>query len=159
MRSSTFCRADRQMLTPLPTMSPHGASIFWAPKSSRSFQPELASLSSPLVQRLEPGGEPGLLPSVRVPGSSASSAGLGATPEGSPALSHDCRCRPCLVAVGQMGGPSASLEPLPCSPSWWAHWRWTHFDSIRGTPCSTVATVAPGQSRRARPSAVGAMTR
>ena len=111
MRSSTFCRAGRQRLTPLPTVSPRGASIFLAPKSCRSFQPKLASLSSPLVWRLESGGEPGLLPAVRVPGTSASSAGLGATPEGSPALSRGCRCRPCLVAVGQMGAHLPVLSP------------------------------------------------
>ena len=66
MWSPTFCRAGGQRLTPFPTMSPRGASIFLAPKSSRSFQPELASLSSSLVRRLDPGGEPGLLPGVRV---------------------------------------------------------------------------------------------
>ena len=141
MQSSTFCRAGGQRLTPLPTVSPRGASIYLAPKSSRSVQQELASLSSSLVRRLDPRGEPGLLPGVRVPGTSVSSAGLRVTPEGPPALSRGCRCRPCLVAVGQMAGPSASLEPLLCSPSWWAHWWWTHFDRIRGTPCSTVATA------------------
>ena len=85
MRSPTFCRAGGQRLTPLLTVSPRSASIFLAPKSSRSFQPELASLSSLLVRRLDLGGEPGLLPSVRVPGTSASSAGLRVTPEGHPA--------------------------------------------------------------------------
>ena len=140
MRSPTFCRAGGQSLTPFSTVSPRGASVFLAPKSSRSFQPELAILSSSLVRRLDPGGEPDLLPGVRVPGTSALSAGLRVTPEGYPALSRGCRCRPCLVAVGQIGAPSASLEPLPCLPSWWAHWWWTHFDRIRGTPCSTVAT-------------------
>ena len=105
MRSPTFFRAGGQRLTPLLIVSPRGASIFLAPKSSRSFQQELASLSSSPVRRLEPGGEPGLLPGVRVPGTSASSAGLRVTPEGHPVLSGDCRCRPCPVAMGQMGGP------------------------------------------------------
>ena len=99
------------MLTPLPTVFPRGASIFLAPKSSRSFQPELESLSSPLVRMLEPGGEPGLLPGVRVPGTSASSAGLRVTPKGHPVLSRGCRCRPCPVAVGQMGGHLQVLNP------------------------------------------------
>ena len=101
----------------------------------------MASLSSSLVRRLEPRGEPGLLPGVRVPGTSVLSAGLMVTLEGSPALSRGYGCRPCLVAGGQMGRPSTSLESLPCSPSWWAHWQWIRFDRIRGTPCSTVATT------------------
>ena len=76
MRPPTFCRAGGQRLTPFSTVSPYGASVFLAPKSSRIFQLELAILSSSLVRRLDPRGEPGLLPGVRVPGTSASSTGL-----------------------------------------------------------------------------------
>ena len=103
-----------QGLTPPPTMSPLYAFVFLAPKYSRSFQQELARLSSSPVRRLDPGGEPGLLPGVRVPGTSTSSAGLRVTLKGHPVFSCGCRCRPCLVAVGQMGGPSASVDPLYC---------------------------------------------
>ena len=93
------------------SMSSRVASIFLAPKSSRSFQPELAILSSFLVRRLVPEDEPGLLPGIRIPGTSVSFAGLRVTPKGHPALSRGCRCRPCLVAVGRWGAHLLVLNP------------------------------------------------
>ena len=103
MRSPTFCWAGLHRLTPFPSLSPRGAPVCLAPKSFRSFQPGLASLSSSRVRGWAPGVEPGLLPGVGVPGTSASSAGLRETPGGPPVLSCGCRCHPCLVVAGQMG--------------------------------------------------------
>ena len=56
-------------------------------------------------------------------------------------LTHLLYLTPCLVHL--LGGPQ-----------WW-----THFGSIRGTPCSTAATVAPGHGPGGFASvAAGAMT-
>ena len=114
MRSSTFCQAGGQRLTPFSTVSPHGTSVFLAPKSSRSFQPALASLSSLRVWRLGPRDEPGVLPSFGVPGTFASSAGLKGAPGGPLVLSCGCRCHPCPLAVGQMGGPCNAPRSVLC---------------------------------------------
>ena len=130
MRSPTFCRAGEQRLTPLPTVFPCGTFIFLVLKSSRSFQQELASLSSSLVLRLDPWGEPSLLSVVRVPGTSASSSGLRVTPEGHQPLvvavdavfawlpwgrwgAHIQVLNPCLVRL--LGGPTGGGPTLTAS--------------------------------------------
>ena len=79
------------------------SSVFLAPKSSRSFQLGLASLSSSRVWGLVSGGELGLLLGIGVPGTSMSSAGLRGAPGGPLVLRRGCLCRARLVAVGQMG--------------------------------------------------------
>ena len=117
MSPPTFCREGGQRLTAFLPPPPFGAFVFLAPKSSRGFQPGLASSSSSRAWRLVPGGEPGLLPGVGVPGTFVSSSGLRGAPGGPPVLSLGCRCRVRLDAEGQMGGPICQPCALALSAS------------------------------------------
>ena len=145
MGSPTFSREGGQRLTAFPPLPPFGASVFLAPKSSRSFQPELASLSSWRGGGWFPGTS---LAFCRGPGPRDLRAcfRVEGAPEGPRVLGLGCRCHKRRDAMGQMGGPICQSCALALRPSWLAHVRWTHFDRIRGTPSSTVTTVAPEHS-------------
>ena len=76
-------------------------------------------------------------------GTSSSSRVVGG-PGRSPKTGVLSRCSSCVVFVRLGADPPTGLASWPGPSSSWAHVRWTHFGSIRGTPCSTVAIVAPG---------------
>ena len=93
-------------------MSPLGSFTSLAPKSSRSFQPELASLSLPRYggetreRAWPPAGRSG-------PGSSALPAVLGVTPGGHPVL-QPWLSMPCLSGTRGAGGAAQLPVLTPC---------------------------------------------
>lgn len=88
-----------------------------------------------------PGGAPGLLPGARTRGYLAWFSGRGGDPEGRLVLS----CRDLLSnlsGVLEADGLTHLLDLTPCLVHLLGGPQWrTHFGSIRGTPCSTAATI------------------